>query len=204
MSNLVHAVIFDFGGVLLDWNPRNLYSRYFPGQPEAMEEFLAEVGFMEWNAQQDRGRPFEQGVRELSGRFPHYAHLIRAYHEHWQDSVTGPIQGTVEILVRLKRSGRPLYALSNWSAETFPIARRQYAFLELFDDILISGAVSTIKPERRIFTLLLERIGRRAEECVFIDDSAANIETAVQLGFRCVHFQSPEQLERELREYGVL
>jgi 2-haloacid dehalogenase len=169
-----------------------------------MEGFLSEVGFMEWNAQQDRGRPFEQGVRELSDRFPQYAHLIRAFHEHWPDSVTGPIDGTVELLERLKAAGKRLYALSNWSAETFPLAQQRFDFLKLFDQIIISGEVGLIKPDPRIFELLLERIRLPAQECIFIDDSAANIEAARQMGFHCIHFQSPAQLEQQLRESGVL
>src|SRR5512138_1512776 len=114
----IQAIVFDFGGVLLEWNPRHLYRRFFD-DPRKIDDFLAEVHFSEWNEHQDKGRPFAEGVAELSGRFPHYAHLIRAYHEHWEESVPGPIEGSVEILRALKKAGRRVYGLSNWSSETF-------------------------------------------------------------------------------------
>jgi 2-haloacid dehalogenase len=112
----IKAIIFDFGGVLLDWDPRYLYQRYFPEQPGAMEQFLAEINFYEWNAQQDKGRSFADGIAELSAQFPWHAHLIQAYFDCWEDSISGPITGTVDILHRLKQNGAPLYGLSNWSS----------------------------------------------------------------------------------------
>ncbi|HMD82782.1 MAG TPA: hypothetical protein VKE92_15805, partial [Anaerolineales bacterium] len=135
----IKAIIFDYGNVLLDWNPRYVYRRYFPDDPERIENFLREINFMEWNAHQDRGRPFEEGVAILSEQFPQHADLIRAYHENWTDSVGEPLAGTVEILNQLKLAGFPLYGFSNWSAETFPYARAKYNFFDLFDDMVISG-----------------------------------------------------------------
>jgi 2-haloacid dehalogenase len=169
-----------------------------------MERYLHEVGFMQWNAQQDKGRSFQEGVADLSKQFPHYADLIQAYHENWKDSIGDALTGTVEILKRLKRHGYPLYGLSNWSAETFPYAQQKFDFFHLFDDIVISGEVGAIKPEPQIFEIMLEKIGRPAFECLFIDDSRANIDQAQRMGFATVHFESPEQLERVLKKLELL
>jgi 2-haloacid dehalogenase len=204
MTFNIQAIVFDFGGVLLDWNPRNVYHRFFPGDPASMEQFLAEVNFMEWNALQDKGRSFAEGVAILSAQYPHHSHLIRAFHENWKESVTGEIPGTVEILTRLKEKGYPLYGLSNWSRETFPLMRSQYAFFELLDDMVISGYVNLIKPNPAIFHLLLQKIGKPANECLLIDDSDKNISVANQLGFATIHFSSPVQLEAELAHLGIL
>jgi 2-haloacid dehalogenase len=197
-------IIFDFGGVLIHWDPRNLYRRFFPNQPQAMEDFLAEVKFSEWNAQQDKGRPFAEGVEILSGQFPQYAHLIRAFHENWKESIGGEIRDTVEILQTLKQEARPIYGLSNWSAETYPIVRDQFPFLNWFDGVILSGDVKMIKPERAIFELCLKMIGKPAQECVFIDDSQANIVIAKEMGFDAIHFTSPERLKVELQERKLL
>lgn len=204
MPTNTHAVIFDFGNVLLEWNPRHVYRRYFPNNEEAMEHFLREVNFMDWNAQQDKGRTFAEGVALLSRQFPHRSDLIQAYHDHWKESIGDSLAGTVEILKELKKKGYPVYGLSNWSAETFPYARQKYNFFELFDDIVISGEVGTIKPEPQIFEILLKKISRPARECLFIDDSLRNIEQAHRMGFATIHFQSPEQLEEELHRMQLL
>ncbi len=203
-SATIKSIIFDYGNVLLDWNPRNVYRRYFPDDPEGMESFLREVNFMEWNAHQDRGRPFAEGVDILSEQFPQYAHLIQAYHEHWTDSIGEAFTRTVEVLKRLKRAGYPLYGFSNWSAETFPYARERYDFFDLFDDMVISGAVGFVKPEPEIYQIMLDKIGRPARECLFIDDSLPNIHQANKIGFQTIHFQSPAQLEQELKQLGLL
>jgi len=204
MSTSIKAVIFDFGGVLLEWNPRNLYQRFFPNQPDAMEDFLAEINFYNWNDQQDKGRPFAEGNAELIAEFPQHARLIEAYFENWEDSITGEIEGTVNILRMLKAKGYPLFGLSNWSAETYPRVRKIYPFFYMFDDIILSGEVKLNKPDPAIFNLLLDKIGYSASECVLVDDSQANVETARGLGFQVVIFQSPEQLETELRKYHLL
>jgi 2-haloacid dehalogenase len=195
---LMQTIIFDLGGVLLDWNPHRLYAPYFNSSAE-IDRFLHEINFAEWNMHQDAGRPFAEGVTALSQEFPHHADLIRAYHERWEDSVPGAIDGTVDILKRLKYDGHPLYALTNFSAETFPLMRRRFDFLELFEYILVSGEVGLVKPDPAIYRLMLEKIGHPARECLFIDDSLKNIESARRLGFDVIHFQSPEQLETELQ-----
>lgn len=204
MNSPIKAIIFDFGNVLLEWDPRNIYQRYFPNDPDGMERFFREVNFPDWNLQQDRGRPFAEGVAVLSQQFPHYSHLIQAFQDHWIDSVGGPVVGTVDIVKRLKEAGYALYGLSNWSAETFPCARKQHDFFELFDDMVISGEVGHVKPDPEIFQILLDKIGRPAEACLFIDDSLANIHQAQQMGFGIIHFQSPAQLESDLHALKIL
>jgi 2-haloacid dehalogenase len=205
MENLNHqpTIVFDFGGVLLDWNPRHLYRKIFKGDEEAMERFLEEIHFMEWNIQQDAGRPFAEAVEIHCQQFPDDCDLIRAYHERWEESIAGAIQPVVEILYQLRARGYRLVALSNWADETFQQVRHQYEFMDWFEDIIISGAVKLVKPDPRIFELLLKRIQRPAEACVLIDDSRANIEVARQLGMQTIHFQSPEQLVVELGEMGI-
>jgi 2-haloacid dehalogenase len=204
MTSPIKAIIFDFGNVLLEWNPRNVYQRYFPDDPEGMEHFLEEVDFMNWNAQQDKGRTFAEGVALLSEKFPHHAELIQAYHDNWKDSIGTSYTGTVKLLKELKQAGYPVYGLSNWSAETFPYARQKYDFFELLDDIVISGHVGHIKPDPEIFQILLEKIGYPAQECLFIDDAPTNIDQAWKMGFETILFQSSEQLEIELRKLNLL
>jgi 2-haloacid dehalogenase len=204
MATQVKAIIFDFGNVLLEWNPRYLYQKYFPDDPDGMERFLKEVNFAEWNLQQDKGRPFAEAVASLSQQFPQYSHLIQAYHDNWIDSVRGPIAGTVHIVKELKQAGYPLYGLSNWSAETFPYAREQHDFFDLFDGIVLSGEVGQVKPDPEIFQILLDRIGKPAKECLFIDDALPNIHQAQAMGFITIRFESPEQLKIKLREFKIL
>jgi 2-haloacid dehalogenase len=198
------AIVFDFGGVLMDWDPRYLYSRLFSGDEAAMERFLSEVRFFEWNTFQDEGRPFSEAVAALSARFPRYAGLIQAYDTHWEESISAPLWETVAILKTLHQAGYPLYALSNWSAEKFPIVRQKHNFFDWFDDIILSGEVGAAKPDPRIFTAFLKRTGRQAGECLFIDDSSRNIEVALELGFQALHFRSPQQLAMDLVHLGLL
>jgi len=204
MNSQIKAIVFDFGNVLLTWDPRNIYRHFFPNNPDGMEHFLKEVNFAEWNLQQDKGRPFAEGVAVLSQKFPHYSHLFQAFHDHWIDSVGEPVTGTVNILKRLKQAGYPVYGLSNWSAETFPHARRRHDFFDLFDDMVISGEVRHVKPDPEIYQILLDKIGKSASECLFIDDALPNIQQAQKMGFVVIHFQSPEQLEASLRNLNIL
>jgi 2-haloacid dehalogenase len=192
------AIIFDLGAVLIDWNPRYLYRKLFDDEV-AMERFFTETDLLRWNARQDEGYPFAQAVRELSTQFPQYESYIRAFHERWEEMMPGAIEPTVEILAELHANEYDLHALSNWSAETYPIAAARFEFLHWFRTVVISGAVKLCKPDPRIFGLMLEQIGRPAGECLFIDDSHANYEAALQLGFQAIHFHAPEQLRAELR-----
>lgn len=197
------AVVFDFGGVLIDWDPYYLYRKLIGENRQAVDRFLQEVDFYRWNADNDRGRPFAETTAELAARFPQYSSLIRAYDERYPESLSGAHQDVVEILAALKAAGYPLYGLSNWPAEKFPPVRRMHPFFNWFDDIVLSGEVGLVKPDRAIFEVLLQRIGRPAGECIFIDDHDANILAAEEMGFQTIHFRSAEQLKGELQTKGI-
>jgi 2-haloacid dehalogenase len=202
--NSKQAVVFDLGGVLIDWNPRHLYRKMFNGDDGAMERFLSEICTSEWIARQDAGRSFAEATEELIARHPDQAGLISAFFDRWPEMVAGAIEQTVRILAELKGAGREVYALSNWSAETFPYARKRFEFLGWFDFTVISGEIGLIKPDREVFDFLLDKTGRRAEECVFIDDSPVNVAAASELGFDAIRFRSPEQLRDDLTNKGIL
>ncbi len=196
--------VFDFGGVLFDWNPRYLFRHFFDGDPEGMERFLVEIDFWNWDAGMDHGRPFTEGVAEWSAKFPRYADLIRAFDARWEETMGSPIPGTAEILLRLHRGGYSLYGLSNWSVEKFKILRRKHSYLDVFSDILLSGEVGMTKPDPRIFQHFLDRTGQRKEDLLFIDDSDANIAVARRLGWDAIRFVSAGLLESELTGRGLL
>ncbi len=198
------AVVFDFGGVLLDWSAYYLYGKHFGGDLAAVDRFLDEIGFAEWNHRQDAGRPFAEAVAEMSARFPQYIDLIRMYDENWEDSMGGAIQPTVDVLAALKQAGFPLYGLSNWSAEKFRLVRPQYEFLNWLDDIVISGEVKLAKPDPQFYAAFLKRTGRPAGDCLYIDDTLRNIEVANELGFQTILFVSGGQLAKELQQRGLL
>jgi 2-haloacid dehalogenase len=198
----IRTIIFDFGNVVIGWDPRGVY-RPLLADEAAIDQFFEEVAFSAWNLEQDRGRKWVDAVSELSARFPHRDDLIRAYDEQWEKSITGPIDGTVRILHQLHDAGYQLVGLTNWSAEKFHPTRLKHDFFSVFDDIVVSGDVRLVKPDPAIFELTLRRVGRSADECLFIDDSAANVEAAAALGFHTIRFESPEQLERELPEKGI-
>lgn len=202
MTTPITAIIFDLGNVFINWDAHNLYKRFFP-DPAAIDRFLAEIRFAEWNAHQDAGRPFRKGVQELSQEFPHYADLIQAYDTHWEESLTGTNDETIAIARKLKQAGWTLYLLSNFSVEKFELIRPRHTFLEIFDDLIISGEHNMVKPNPEIFHLTLQRINRAAEECLFIDDSLPNIETAKLLGFQTIHYQSPTQLTQDLKKLSI-
>jgi 2-haloacid dehalogenase len=197
------AVVFDLGGVLIDWNPRYLYRSLFDDEAE-MEAFLSEVTTQEWNAQQDAGRQWSEAVEELVALHPGRRELIEAYWHRWPETLGGPIEGTVSILGELKANGVRTYALSNWSAETFPLARPRFPFLEWFDGILISGEAKLIKPDPRIFAHLLGKFGLEAGSTVFIDDSATNVRAAEEAGLIAIRFEGPGHLRAQLLELRLL
>ena len=197
------AVVFDLGGVLIDWDPRYLYRKLLADEA-AVEEFLATVCTPEWNAEQDRGRPFAEGVAELVERHPAHAAAIAAYHERWPEMLGGEIAGSVEVLAELRAAGMPLYALTNWSAETFVVARERFGFLAWFDGVLVSGEERLIKPDPRFFRLLPERFGLDPEATFYVDDSEANVAAARELGIDAVRFTGPGQLRRELTDRRML
>lgn len=204
MTTPIHALIFDFGNVLIKWDPHQVFLKYFSNDTKAIDNFLAEINFSAWNLEQDRGYPFAQGVAELSAQFPQYAQIIRAYDEEWEESITGVIPETVKLLHKLKAAGYSLYGLTNWNVEKFSLVRHKYAFFDLFDDILVSGEVKIAKPDPAIFQLLLQKIDRLPQECLLIDNSVKNVDAARKMGFPAIHFTSPTQLELELHQLGVL
>jgi 2-haloacid dehalogenase len=197
------VIVFDLGGVLIDWNPRHLYRKLIE-QEAAMERFLDEVCHQAWNEEQDRGRTFAEAIEEAALRHPDQRALIEAYHLRWDEMLAGPIEDSVLILEELARAGCELHALTNWSAETFPIARARYPFLARFGTILVSGEERLIKPDARIFQLLLERIAHPAQACIYIDDSPRNVAAAQALGFDAIHFTAPSALGAALAERGLL
>ena len=191
------VVLFDLGGVLIDWNPRHLYRKLIEDET-TMEWFLAEVCHTTWNEEQDRGRSFAAAIEEAASRHPDHRPLIEAYFARWAEMMAGEIEGAVAVLAELKDAGHELHALTNWLAETFPFARERFAFLDWFESILVSADVGLIKPDPAIFQLLLERIGRTPAECIYIDDNARNIAAAAALGFDAIAFEGAAQLRDAL------
>jgi 2-haloacid dehalogenase len=201
-STRIGAVVFDLGGVLIDWDPRYLYRTLFTDEV-AMEDFLMTVTTPEWNRAQDAGRPWSEAVEELAARHPEKRDLIEAYWRRWPETLGGAIEPTVAVLRDLRATDVRLYALSNWSGETFPIARPRYPFLDWFDGIVISGQEGLIKPDARIFQVLLDRYGLQPDETVFIDDHVPNVEAAAQLGMRAIRFTDAGRLRADLAALGL-
>ena len=197
-------VIFDLGGVLLDWNPRHLYRKLFPGDEAAMENFLATVCTTEWNRGQDAGRFCAEATRQLTAAHPDKAALIEAYYARFDEMIAGPLQGTVDILAELRARATPLFFLSNYSAETFRLAPPRFPFLSWFADGIVSGEHGVIKPDPAIYRLLIERCGVDPHRAVFIDDVAANADAARPFGIHPIHFRDPAQLRSDLAALGLL
>ena len=198
------CVVFDLGGVLIDWDPRHLYRKLFAEDEAAMEHFLATVCTHEWNRCQDAGRSFAEGARLLQAEHPDKAELIDAYAARFDEMMPGPIAGSVEILAELKDRGTPLYGLTNFSAETYRPTFDRFGFLRWFDGILVSGDVKLIKPDARIFELLIERFAIDPYRAVYIDDVAANVAAARPFGIHAIHFTDPATLRDELVALGLL
>jgi len=198
------VVIFDLGGVLLDWNPRYLYRKLFPGDDAAMEHFLATVCTSQWNRKQDAGRLCAEAARLLRAEHPDKAELIDAYYTRHLEMIAGPIEGTVAILGELRERGTPLYFLSNYSAETYPLALKRFDFLGWFVGGIVSGEHGVIKPDPAIYELLIGRFGIDPHRAVFIDDVAANADAARPFGIHPIHFREPAALHAELGELGLL
>ena len=198
------AGIFDLGGVLIDWDPRYLYRKLFPDDEDAMERFLAEVTTRDWNRQMDAGRAWHEAIAELKQLHPEKADLIQAYWDRWPEML-GEVDADVARIIRdVRAAGLRVYAISNWSAETFPVARDQYPFLAWFEGIVISGEVGVAKPDARIFEALIERHGVEPSRTVFVDDSEANVVAAEELGFIGVRFADPGTLRADLERLGLL
>ncbi|HUW92377.1 MAG TPA: HAD family phosphatase [Bacteroidales bacterium] len=198
----IKTVVFDLGGVLIDWNPRHLYRKIFTSEAE-MERFLSEVCTPEWNVQQDGGKLFSTATAELTAKFPDHAANIALYYDRWEEMLGGELKETVDILNELKSAGMPLYALTNWSHEAFPAAYERYAFMKQFDGIVVSGFEGLLKPGHEIYRLLISRYNINPADSVYIDDNKANADAAAELGFHVIHFTSAEQLRDELKVLGL-
>ncbi len=197
------AVVFDLGGVLIDWNPRYLYRKLFDDEA-AMEAFLAEVVTQEWNAQQDAGRPWEEAIEVLAQEHPEHRDLIAAYWHRWEETLGEAIAPTVEVLNELRAADVRLFALTNWSASTFALARPRFPFLDWFEGIVVSGEVMLAKPDPRVFRHLLDEYGLDGAATVFIDDSDANVRASADLGMIGIRFEDAAALRRRLAELGLL
>jgi 2-haloacid dehalogenase len=202
MTTRIETVAFDLGGVLIDWNPRHLYRRLLDDEA-AIERFLAEVCTPEWNATLDNGHSFADGVAQLVREHPEHAGLIEAYRSRWPEMLGGCFPETLKIMRRLRGEGIPIYALSNWAAETFAATRDRFPFLDEFDGILLSGQVGVGKPDPAIFRLFLVRFGLTAESTVFIDDNPANVAAARSLGLQALLFENAAQIRLELQALGL-
>lgn len=199
----ITAVVFDLGGVLIDWNPRYLYRKLMP--EDEVEAFLDEIGFREWNHAQDAGGSWDEAVETLAARHPHRRELIVAYPSRFPETFGGPIEASVELLDELDRAGTTrLLALTNWSRGTFPHAMATFGFLDRFEGIVVSGVERVAKPDPVLFRILLDRFGLVAQETVFIDDAPANVEAAERLGLVALLFTDPARLRADLSRLGLL
>ena len=199
----IKNIIFDFGGVVMDWNPRYFFKDHFKDD-EKMEHFLKNIVTDEWNAEQDRGRTLAAGTEIQVDKHPEWEQEIRAYYDNWTTMLKSDIPSNVAVLRKLEHSNYELFGLTNWSAETFPYALENYDFFKIFGGkIVVSGTEKLIKPDPTIWNVLLDRYQIKAEESVFIDDNAKNIEVAKSLGFICIHIEENTDLEKELRDLGV-
>ena len=194
-------VVFDIGKVLIDWDPRHLYRTMFSDEQE-MEAFLREVCARDWILELDRGRPFADAVTERIALFPHYETEIRAFDERWHETNRGIIDGPMAILNKLRADSVPNYAITNFSAEKFEGAREVFPFLDGFDGIVVSGRERLLKPDAAIYELFLERHDLAAADCIFIDDSAANVAGAEAVGMHGHHFVGADGLAGALRAHG--
>lgn len=195
--NPIQTIIFDLGGVLIDWNPRYLYRQLLPDE-DAVSHFLEHIATGDWNEEQDAGRTLAEGTELLVAQHFGPAAIECADERLVLWVLGGPIPGTVDLFRRLKAAGWPLYALTNWSAETWPVALERYDFLGWFDGVLVSGAERMRKPNPAFYQLLEQRFSIELATSLFIDDNLRNVEAARALGMRSIHFESPEQLGEAL------
>ena len=200
----IDTVIFDFGGVLIDWNPAYVFLKEFRGDVQKMNHFLNTICSWEWNENQDAGYSIQKATEERIAMFPEYERLIRMYYGHWEDMLGYEHTETVALLRRIKDTGNhKLIGLTNWSHETFPVALARFDFLSWFDGIVVSGTEKLKKPDPRIYQLTLDRYSLNAENAVFIDDKKENITAANQQGIKGIHFTTHKALEKDLKTLGV-
>lgn len=204
MNKQVDTIVFDLGGVLIDWNPDYVYRTIFDTKEE-MEWFYKNICTPDWNEEQDAGRSLKEGTELLIEQFPEHEKNIRAFYERWEEMLGGAIEGTVEVFRKIKAAGQyKTYALTNWSGETFPVALNRFDFLHWFDGRLVSGDEKMRKPSPRIYELLTEKFGITPHNAIYIDDNPRNLAPASDMGFYTIHFISPDELQHELKELGVI
>lgn len=202
--NIIKNIIFDLGGVLIDWNPHYMYKKIIPDDVER-NWFIDNICTLDWNEKQDGGRTIKEAVDELISIYPEHKENIIVYYDRWEEMLNGPIEGTVEIFKKIKeKKDLKTYALTNWSAETFPRALQLYNFLHWFDGRVVSGEEKTRKPHKEIFDIILNRFSLLPEETIFIDDNLRNIKAAEEVGITSIHFTSPESLNLELIKLNIL
>lgn len=200
----IKDIIFDLGGVLIDWQPEKMYEQLIP-EKEKRSWFLENICTLAWNEEQDGGRLISEANQILITQFPEYKDWIEAYYSRWEEMLVGPITGTVDLFRKLRQNrSHKIYALTNWSAETFPRALELYDFLHWFDGRVVSGEEKTRKPFRDIYEIILNRFNLIADKTLFIDDNLRNIKAAEEMGIQCHHFQGHENLEVYLRKEGLI
>jgi 2-haloacid dehalogenase len=201
---MINTIIFDLGAVLIDWNPRYMYRTIFSDEAE-MERFLSDITTSDWNEEQDAGRPLQEGTELLVNLHPEHEENIRAFYGRWDEMLGEAFQDVVALFGQLKESGNfKIYALTNWSAETFPVALERFEFLSWFDGIVVSGAEKMRKPTPEFYHLLLDRYQIKPQESLFIDDNYRNILAAEKIGIRCIHFTSADELKGKLKQINIL
>ncbi len=201
---MINTIIFDLGGVLIDWNPKYLFEKIFDSKEE-MEHFLNEICTPDWNEEQDAGRSIEEATNLLVQQHPEHANNIRAFYGRWPEMLGGVLEGTVTIFNKLKQKGiYKILALTNWSAETYPIAQQQFEFLNRFDGVVVSGTEKLRKPYTQFYQILLDRYQVQPNEALFIDDNLRNIKAAQAMGIDSIHFTTPEALVNELAMRGII
>ena len=200
---MIDTIIYDLGGVLIDWNPLYVYENYFEKESDR-NFFFENVCTSEWNEEQDAGRSIAEANELLIAQYPDWEQAIRDFYGRWTEMIKGPIQESVDLLASIKATGNyKLYALTNWSAETFPYAIKHFQFLSWFQGILVSGEEKTRKPYKEFYLKLLEKYDIRMEKAVFIDDNLRNIEAARQIGIKSIHFTNATSLKRMLPDFGI-
>ena len=197
-------IVFDIGNVLIAWDEHAAFREDFPDDA-TIDQFFAEVGFYEWNMEQDRGRSRKDAVAEISAKWPQYTQLLDQFFDRFPQTIQTKIAGSWEILNALKASGFRVFGLTNWGAETWPMAQRVHPeLLDAFEDVVVSGDEKLIKPDPRIYETLTRRNDLRAEDCLFFDDSPKNVEGARSVGWQAIHFTGPEALKRELEAMNLI
>jgi 2-haloacid dehalogenase len=201
----IDTIIFDLGGVLVDWKPEYLYRKVFNGNEKKVQWFLSKVCTSAWNAEQDGGRTIEEAETLKIAEFPDHEELIRLYYKQWHQMFSGPIEENVELFKQLKASGNyKIYALTNWSAEKWELALELFPFFNYFDGVVVSGQEKIRKPYPEIYNLIVDKFAINPENAIFIDDNEENVIAAMALKIYGIHYKSPQQLLNELKSYKII